>query len=335
MSRLPEFGGRLSAWERRLNEADRRIRDLELRGVLLEQGALQAQASQYQAAGSPSLATQLFWLTAAGCNSLALATENLSAYLSWVNVYQGSTPYGTWTADPTLTQTVTTDGTGYAAWLGVYPYWITPGGVTLTMGNTYPLSWSGSAYYYDPAGSYTGILAHTAGRSGTGYTGWGYNGTFPYGSYVLNPGANGWRYLVSSGYLCWSGLARPVSAHTLNVSGGGGGTFNSSYASFAGTRTGNIWNWNGSTWVAVSGGSYHLYWSLDTSTKALTLGVYHISFFGGDAPVSFASESLGGVSYATQTVSPTVTAGPFTAAYTFSGAVSTLTGITTVTLTEP
>ncbi len=331
MSRFPEFGSRLTCWERRMNDADRRIRDLELRGVILEQGSNQAEASLNPTA--PSLPRQLFWVTATGCNGLALASEPLTARLAWgaVTGVGGSQPDGI--ADAFETQSLTTDSSGYVQWSGLWPQWLSPSGSVLTLGNYYLLSKSGGNYYYDPAGSYSGYLQHQLiTNEQTKYAGYGYSTGYSDG---CNPGNNNWYYLTGTGYICWTGLVRPVSAHTLTVTGGGGGTL-SSGGSLTATRVGNSWNWTGSTWSGTTTGTYHVFWSLNYTTKVLSASVYHISVFGGDAPVTTTSEGQSGVLYATSTATPTITSSPFSAAYNFSGTtVGTLTGIGTVTLTEP
>lgn len=322
-----------------MNEAERRIRDLELRGVMLEQGSNQAEASLNPT--TPSLPRQDFYLTATGCNGLALAIEPLSFGLLWVNVTDRSTgnSYGGNTADVSLAQSLVTDLSGYASWSSVYPQWMDPAtGTLLTIGNYYFLSRSsGGSFYYDPSGSYEGNLVYYVGTmytSSSNYSGHGYNGGSPY--YTLVSGANSWFYYGQyNNATCWPGLARSVSAHTLTVTGGGGGTL-SSGGSLTATRSGISWNWTGSTWSGTTTGTYHVFWSLNYTTKVLSASVYHYSVFGGDAPVTTTSEGQSGVLYATSTATPTITSSPFSAAYNFSGTtVGTLTGIGTVTLTEP
>lgn len=143
-------------------------------------------------------------------------------------------------------------------------------------------------------------------------------------------------YLYPAAGICWSGVGPAAySAYKVKIGTTLNATFNSAYDPTTGTKTGNAWSWTGSTWAGTATGTYNLYWSFYSGSSTLTLGVYHISRFGGDAPVTQGNESIFGVSYASISKTPTIATGPFSAAFNFAGTiVGNLTGIGTVYMTE-
>jgi hypothetical protein len=330
--------------EQRLTDSERRVGNLELRMKTLEDGTRQESSNLLQDVTS-STPTGLFWLTATGCNSLPLESEPVIARLMWGDVYNFNTRTDlySWPADTTLDQNLTTDSSGYVQFYAPWPNW----GTLPISGSTtarYPVTWNGTSYQYDPTGAspISGVLCyHLYTVEKTKYSGFGYQGTYPDSaqggtSNGMRPGANSYSYSLGSGYLCWSGAgARPISAHVLTpTSGGGGGTFTTTYAGgITGTRSGRTYSWDGSVWTGTLSGSYHVYWSLNTTSKVLSCSLYHYSS-GVDLPVQIGSEFGTGSTYLTVTASPTVTTGPFRARYDYTGtAIQTLTGMTTVDLT--
>lgn len=196
---------------------------------------------------------------------------------------------------------------------------------TTPSGRSYSLFGS---YLNEDTGETTSIPAWWEDDQGNG------DGTYPVvGQITLTP--------FAANSLCWSSCPLPIESRVITNTAGTA-TLSSTTWTVTQDETMTCWEWNGFTYVGNLSGTAKLNWSLNTSTKALTVSVVAVTFSGSTRPSHNGQVVLTGGSppptfVATSTVSPSsVSCSPFSASYAFTGTdVDLIVPLGTVTLTEP